>query len=76
MANTAVSNGRSMFPIRLEVRVRPDQKDQLDELAGILNCDVAALVRLAIDRMFEELQEAETREAKWQEQIARLAVGT
>ena len=64
MANTAV------FTERLEVRLRPDQKERLDLTASILNCDVAALVRLAIDNMFEEMQDIRRREARWQEQIA------
>ena len=76
MAQSAVTNGRSVFPIRLEVRLRSDQKDQLDELSGVLDCDVAALVRLAIDRMFEELEDNRKREAKWQKAVESLAATT
>jgi len=76
MAQTAVTNGRSVFPIRLEVRLRTDQKNQLDELSDVLTCDVAALVRLAIDRMFEELADNRKREAKWQEQVAGFSAAT
>lgn len=67
MAHTAV------FTERLEVRPRIDQKNQLDELSSVLTCDIAALVRLAIDRMFEELETNRKREAKWQEQIAEFS---
>lgn len=76
MAQPAVTNGRSVFPIRLEVRLRTDQKDQLDELSDVLDCDVAALVRLAIDRMFEELETNRKREAQWQEQVAEISAAT
>lgn len=67
MAQTAV------FTERLEVRLRTDQKEQLAIIADALHCDTAALVRLAIDNMFEDMEDIKRRDARWQK---RLVVGS
>lgn len=67
MANTAV------FTERLEVRLRADQKERLEFIAGVLDSDVAALVRLAIDNMFHDLDEHSRRESSWRKAISTYA---
>ncbi len=68
----ADGNG-SGFSQRVQVRIRPDQRERVEELAGILNTDLSAIVRLAIDRMFEELEETKQREVAWQRAVRRAA---
>ncbi len=63
----------SAFSERVQVRIRPDQREKVEELAGILNTDLSAIVRLAIDRMFEELEETKQREVAWQRAVRRAA---
>ncbi len=70
MPNTAV------FTQRLEVRLREDQKERLELIAGVLDCDVAALVRLAIDNMFHDLDEESRRDASWRKAISTYAATT
>ena len=67
MPNTAV------FTERLEVRLRPDQKERLDLVAGLLDSDIAALVRLAIDNMFYDLDEQRRRDSSWQQAVSTYA---
>lgn len=70
MANTAV------FTERLEVRLRPDQKERLEFIAAALDTDVAALVRLAIDNMFYDLDEQSRRDSSWRRAVESLAAIT
>jgi len=67
MPNTAV------FTQRLEVRLREDQKERLELIAGALDCDVAALVRLAIDNMFHDLDEQSRRDESWRKAVISAA---
>lgn len=67
MANTAV------FTQRLEVRLRQDQRERLDLTAELLDCDVAALVRLAIDNMFYDMDEMRRRDSTWRGAIQQAA---
>ncbi len=76
MANrhTGHSNGdRAAFSERVQVRIRPDQRERVEELAAVLGTDLSAIVRLAIDRMFEELEDNKQREARWQAAVQRAA---
>ena len=67
MAQTAV------FTERLEVRLRPDQKERMELIASVLDCDVAALVRLAIDNMFYDLNEESGRDSSWRKAVSTYA---
>lgn len=69
-ANTAV------FTERMEVRLRTDQKERLAVTADALGSDVAALVRLAIDNMFYDMDEIRRRDASWRRAVEHCAATT
>jgi len=45
----------------------------MELIASVLDCDVAALVRLAIDNMFYDLNEETRRDSSWRKAVSTYA---